>query len=119
MSWLSNLFGGGRNPADAAQGYLGQIPGAVNPYYQPYINAGQQSMGQTQGIYNQMTQNPNDYYNVLVFVRSPIFPINQPNDAMTAAPNATMFNWWYTTNPILNLTGTPGAASSQYYFCGG
>lgn len=63
MSWLSNLFGGGRNPADAAQGYLGQIPGAVNPYYQPYINAGQQSMGQTQGIYNQMTQNPNDYYN--------------------------------------------------------
>lgn len=63
MSWLSNFLGGGKNPSEAAQGYLSQIPGAVNPYYQPYINAGQQAMGQTQGIYNQMSQNPGDYYN--------------------------------------------------------
>lgn len=33
-----------QNPADAAQPYLSQIPGTVTPYYQPYINAGNQSL---------------------------------------------------------------------------
>lgn len=61
-----------QNPAQAAQQYVGQIPGAVQPYYQPYVNAGQQSLhalggqysnllgnyGQLQGQYNQLISDP-------------------------------------------------------------
>lgn|SRR3990167_2995241 len=46
---LFGLFGGNKNPAQQAQGYYGQIPGAVSPYYQPYINAGQGAMSDLQG----------------------------------------------------------------------
>jgi hypothetical protein len=60
---LMGLFGGGnKNPADAGMSYLNQIPGALQPYYQPWINGGQNAMNQTQGVYGQMTQDPNAYY---------------------------------------------------------
>jgi hypothetical protein len=62
MSWLSNLFGGGKNPADAANKYLNQIPGAVNPYYQPYINQGRTADQDLMERYNQLLNNPNDLY---------------------------------------------------------
>lgn len=62
---LFNLFGGGdyKNPADAAMPYLNQIPGIGQQYYNPWINNGLNAMGQSSGVYNQMTNNPNDYYN--------------------------------------------------------
>ncbi len=61
MSWLSqNLTGKNRNPAGVANSYLSQIPDAMKPYFQPYINQGQQAGQQLTGQYNQMTQNPGE-----------------------------------------------------------
>lgn len=61
MSWLSNFLKGGKNPADAGMGYLGQIPDTTKPYYQPYIDQGQQAGGKLNSQYDQMTQNPGDF----------------------------------------------------------
>lgn len=55
---LANLFGGGKNPADAAMGYYNQIPGAMGPYFNPYIQAGRQALGQLQGQYGQLINDP-------------------------------------------------------------
>lgn len=65
MSFLSGLFGGGKNPADAGMPYLDQIPGATQPYYQPYIDQGRQAGKNLTGQYDQMTQNPGEFYNNL------------------------------------------------------
>lgn len=53
---LGGLFGGNgfQNPADAASQYYNQIPGTLSPYYQPYINQGQQAYGNLTGIANQL-----------------------------------------------------------------
>lgn len=60
---IGKVFGGGqKNPADSANQYLNQIPGAVNPYYQPYINQGQQSNQILQGQYGQLTSDPGALY---------------------------------------------------------
>lgn len=40
MSWLSDFFKGGKNPADAAMPYLDQIPGMEKQYYDPFIQHG-------------------------------------------------------------------------------
>ena len=58
MSWLSELFHGGKNPANEAMPYLNKIPGAVNPYYQPYINQGQQANQNLMGQYGNLINNP-------------------------------------------------------------
>ncbi len=51
-----DMFTGGKNPADASKPYYDQIPGATNPYFQPYfnngINAGQNLEGQYSGLMN-------------------------------------------------------------------
>lgn len=66
MSWLSNsLFGRNKNPAGEANKYLNQIPGTINPYYQPYINAGQGALNNVQGEYGKLTNDPNAIYNKL------------------------------------------------------
>lgn len=60
---LAGLFGGGqKNPADAAMPYLQGIPGQTLPYYQPWMQGGQNAMNQSQGVYGQMTNDPNSYY---------------------------------------------------------
>lgn len=51
------------NPADSAMPYLEQIPGQITPYYNPYIQQGQNAYNQSQPVYNQMVSNPQDYYN--------------------------------------------------------
>lgn len=60
------LFSSGKNPADKAMPYLSQIPGAVQPYYQPYIDRGQtagQYAGQT---YDRMANDPMQYLQELM-----------------------------------------------------
>lgn len=61
-----------KNPAKQSQNQIGQIPGAVSPYFSPYIQAGQGAMGnlqqqygnlmgnygQLQGQYNKLMTNP-------------------------------------------------------------
>ena len=51
------------NPADAGMGYYQQIPGAVSPYYQPYMEAGKQAIPKLQGQYDQLLNNPGQKLN--------------------------------------------------------
>lgn len=66
MSWLSKALGTHQskaaNPANAANQYLNQIPAQMLPYFQPYMNQGQQAGQQLTGQYNQMTQNPQEFF---------------------------------------------------------
>lgn len=58
MSWFSNLFKSPEDPSKAANQYLQQIPGAMQPYYQPYMEAGKGAMTDLQNQYGQMTSDP-------------------------------------------------------------
>lgn len=62
---LYNLFSGGPGIAKEANKYLNQIPGAMQPYYQPYMSAGQNALGQLMGQYGQLTGSTGDVYNKL------------------------------------------------------
>lgn len=62
---VAGMFGGRRNPSREAGRYLDQIPGMMQPYYQPYINAGQGALGKLQGEYGTALDDPNAIYNKL------------------------------------------------------
>lgn len=62
---LYNIFGKGPNFSGTANQYLNQIPGAMQPYYQPYMTAGQNALGQLMGQYGSLTGNTGDIYNKL------------------------------------------------------
>lgn len=51
---LYGMFGRPKNPSDAANKYISQIPGATEPYYSPYINAGKGAMGDLQNQYKDL-----------------------------------------------------------------
>ncbi len=52
---LAGLFGkGNKNPADAANQQLNQIPGMTNQYYQPYQQAGMEAMNSLKGQYGDL-----------------------------------------------------------------
>lgn len=53
---VSGLFGMNnfQNPADAASPYFQQIPGMVSPYFNPYIQAGQNALGSMQNEYGSL-----------------------------------------------------------------
>jgi hypothetical protein len=89
MSSLGELFGGGKNPANSANNYLNQIPGSVSPYYQPYINQGQQSNQILQGQYGNLINNPNAIYDKLGqgYHESPGYQFKL-NQALQAGTNA-------------------------------
>lgn len=63
MSWLSNMFGGYKNPADAAMPYLNQIPGQTNQYFQPYFDAGKKALDPLQKQYDQLLNGAGDKLN--------------------------------------------------------
>lgn len=69
MSWLGNAFGSGNdyknNPANVANNYLDKIPEALRPYFEPYMNRGKEAGNKLTGQYNQMTENPGEFYNNL------------------------------------------------------
>lgn len=46
------------NPAASANKYLSQIPGAVQPYYQPYMDAGSSVLPGLESQYGQLMQDP-------------------------------------------------------------
>lgn len=62
MGLFSHIF---KNPSKKAMPYLNQVPGTITPYYQPYVNAGQQALPQLSNMYNQMMTNPNEIINRL------------------------------------------------------
>lgn len=66
MSWLSkNFTGTNKNPAIGANNQLDQIPEAMRPYFEPYMNKGKDVGNKLSGQYDQMTQNPGEFYNNL------------------------------------------------------
>lgn len=58
MSWLSDFFKGGKNPADAAMPYLNQIPGMEKSYLEPYINRGNEASNTLMPQFQNMTKDP-------------------------------------------------------------
>lgn len=58
MSILSRLFGGGKNPADAARPYLDQIPGVAHQTYDPYISEGRGASQRVGSEYGDLLDNP-------------------------------------------------------------
>lgn len=58
MSWLTDFFKGGKNPADAAMPYLNQIPGMEKSYLEPYINRGNEASNALTPQFNEMTKDP-------------------------------------------------------------
>ena len=56
----------GPNPANAAMPYLNQIPGIGRENYQPFINEGRQASGIANPVYNQMSQDPNEFLNSIM-----------------------------------------------------
>jgi len=67
LGGLAGLFGNNKkdNPANAANQYLNQIPGAMSPYFQPYINQGMQVMPGLGQLYSNLVADPGAYYNNL------------------------------------------------------
>lgn len=56
---IGGMFGSGsQNPADAGMKYLDQIPGAIQGYQQPYMDAGQHALGNLSGQYDQLLNDP-------------------------------------------------------------
>lgn len=58
MSWLSDFFGGGKNPADAAMPYLNQIPGMEHEAYDPYIGYGKDAASILNPNFSSMSKDP-------------------------------------------------------------
>lgn len=71
MSILSRLFGGGKNPADAAKPYLDQIPGVGHQNYDPYINAGRDASSRTKSQYEDLMNDPTGFINKLMEAYKP------------------------------------------------
>jgi hypothetical protein len=64
MGFFDSLFGGNKsNPANSAMPYLNQIPGQTSPYFQPYINAGQNALPQLQEQYGNLLSDPGSVLN--------------------------------------------------------
>lgn len=61
-SGIGSLFGTS-NPSNAAMPYLNQAQSQMGQYYNPYIQAGQQSLGQSQQQYGNLVNNPTGMMN--------------------------------------------------------
>lgn len=57
-SFLPNMLF--NDPSKGAGNYLNQVPGAISPYYQPYVNAGQSQIPGLENQYNGLMNNPGD-----------------------------------------------------------
>ena len=83
------------NPADAAMPYMQQIPGTITPYYQPYIDWGQQAGGIMAKTYGQMATDPTGYYNNIMssYTMSPEaqYQMEQEQQAMNQSAAAGGF----------------------------
>jgi len=81
----ANKFINPANPAKRAMPYLDQVPGQVNPYYQPYIDQGQEASQETCDIYSQMSQDPASFMNKVMAGYSPSEGFNYQKNELTKA----------------------------------
>lgn len=89
---LANLFKDRpdfQNPANAARPFFEKVPGAMQPYFQPYIDQGQRAGGALESEYGQMTSNPAAFLSKIGqgYQQSPGFQFKL-NQALQAANNA-------------------------------
>lgn len=91
MGFFDSLFGGKKsNPANAAMPYYNQIPGQTSPYFNPYIQAGQNALPGLQEQFNKLINNPGNRLNEIGqnFQQSPGFKFAM-DQALQAAGNAS------------------------------
>lgn len=62
MSFFGNILSA-FDPNKAANKYLRQQPDVLRQYYDPYVNYGQNAMGQVQNQYNNLLSNPGGFLN--------------------------------------------------------
>lgn len=116
------MFGGGggggapmgQNPANAGMQYLNQIPGIGRQYYQPFVNEGQQASGVANPVYNQMTQDPNEFLNSIMRNYNPSegyrFKENRlrqgmANDAAAGGFRGTQYDQEQQANSVSGILG--------------
>lgn len=120
MGAIGTLFGmnSQKNPAGAAQPYLGQIPGAVSQYLNPYMQAGQGAMGNLQNEYGQLMNNPGQFMNQIgkQFQQSPgyQFQVNQATNAANSA--AAAGGMAGSPAEQVQLAGTVNGLANQDYY---
>lgn len=89
MSWLSDFFKGGKNPADAAMPYLNQIPGMEKGYYDPYIQHGNEAYNIMNPQFSQMGSDPAAFLEQLMGKYQPSRGYQlQRDEALKAAGNS-------------------------------
>jgi len=109
-----------KNPASKSLKTVEQIPGAITPYYQPYINAGNQALGtagtqygnlanmggQVQSNYSQMVTDPDEILKQIGsgYTASPGYQ-NEVNQGETAITNAQAAGGMAGTNQHGQLAG--------------
>jgi hypothetical protein len=92
LGGLGGLIGGMGDKSqylDKAMEYANRVPGTVTPIYQPYMEAGQQAMGQLMPQYGQAINDPSQIQQRLGqgFEQSPGYEFNY-NQSMNAANQA-------------------------------
>jgi len=107
---LYNIFGPGPGIAKEANKYMNQIPGAMRPYYQPYMEAGKTALGDLMGQYGQLTGSTGDVYNKLAggYQQSPGYQ-SALNEAMRAVGNQAA---------AAGMAGSPAAQVSAAEYSG-
>ncbi len=87
---LSGLFGGHKNPAKTANDTLDTIPGQTKPYYQPYMDAGSDSLKTLKEQYDRLTNDPGGLYSDLGkgYKESPGYQFKL-HEALGASQNAS------------------------------
>ena len=80
MALMGSLGGSSKwsNPANAAMPYYNQIAGTITPYYQPYVNAGNQALSALMPQLMQLVSNPSAFMNQMSsgFQASPGYQYN-------------------------------------------
>lgn len=119
LGGIAGLFGKKqKNPADVANQYLNKIPGAINPYYQPYINAGQNAQNALLPQLSQMFGNGGDFLNKIGagYKQSPGYQFKL-DQALQAAGNANAAGGLLGSNQHQQQAGqlANDIASQDYY----
>lgn len=83
------MFGHYHNPSNSAMQYFNQVPGIMNQYYSPYINAGNQELPYLQNQYQGLMNNPGQMINSIGsnYQQSPGFQF-QLQQALQGSNNA-------------------------------
>lgn len=86
---LYGVFGNPKDPMKSANKYFEQAPGQLHPYYDPYVNAGQQALPSLQNQFQSLMNDPTALMTSIgtQFKPSPGYQFNY-DQSMQAANNA-------------------------------